>query len=205
MTRSVLITIMLLSTAIAKGQTEMNRLFVFVGEKISVTPFDPKAPETIIMDNAFKAKYKIIETVFGNYGNDTIEFEVYDHYGDPAFSRFDFALLYVSRGKDGKLYHEKYMYSDVYKTIDGRWAGPYQSLDYNHDFNKNTTVKPEPVSFRETISFDVTKLDNETIQEYYPEPYFIIKDGRAYVKMGNFVEDLFKLKKDGFLKARGLF
>jgi hypothetical protein len=206
MMRLVLITIILLAATIARGQTEKNRLFVFVGEKISVTPFDPKVPEgTIIMDNAFQARYKVIQSVFGAYDNDTIEFEVYDHYGEPPFSKFAFALLYVSRRKDGKLYHEKYMYSDVYRTVDGRWAGPYESQDYNHDFNKNTTVKPEPILFKEPVSFDITQLDKEIIQEYYPEPYFKIRDGRAYVEMGNYIEDLFKLKRDGFLKARGLF
>jgi hypothetical protein len=204
--RLSLIIITLLSAIISSGQTEKNRLFVFVGEKISVTAFDAKVPQgTIIMDNAFNAKYKVIENVFGLYDNDTIEFEVYDHYGDPPFSKFEFALLYVSKGEDGKWYHEKYMYSDVYRTVDGRWAGPYQSQDYNHDFNKNTTVKPEPVSFKHPVSFNIGKLDNEVILEYYPEPYYTIKDGKAYVKMGNYIEDLFKLKRDGYLKARGLF
>src|SRR5687767_1413647 len=116
-----LLIIMLLTNELL-GQTEKNRLFVFVGEQISVTPFTPEVPNgTILMDEAFKARYKVIETVFGEYNNDTIEFEVYDHYGVPAFSKFKFALLYVSREADGNLYHEKYMYSDVYKTVDGKW------------------------------------------------------------------------------------
>jgi hypothetical protein len=160
--RLLLVIIVLLFGITANGQTEKNRLFVFVGEKIAVSPFEPKVPEgTIIMDNAFKATYKVIETVFGHYDNDTIEFEVYDHYGDPSFSRFEFALLYVSMGQDGKLYHEKYMYSPVYKTIEDRWAGPYEAHDYNHDFNKKTNVKPERIEFKDAVWFDITKLDKE--------------------------------------------
>jgi hypothetical protein len=203
MIRLALTAIILLSITIAKGQTDKDRLFVFVGEKISVIPFKPKlAKGTTPMDNAFKARYKVIQTVFGNYDNDTIDFEVYDHYGDPPFSKFEFVLLYVTKGNDGKLYHEKYMYSDVYKTVDGRWAGPYEPQDFNDGFNKNTTAKPEPISFEKPVSFDVTKLDKESIQEYYPEPYYKVKDGKAYVKMGNYAADLFKLKKDGYIKRR---
>jgi len=154
-------------------------LFVFVGEKVSVIPFEPDLPKgTLAMDNAFKAKYKILQTVFGQYAGDIIEFEAYDHYGVPAFAKFNYVLLYVSRDKDGKLCHEKYMYSDVYITRDGRWAGSYEASDYEHDLNKGTAVKPEPIDFVKPVWYNVRKLSEETIRQYYPEPYFRIKRGR---------------------------
>ena len=117
--------------------------------------------------------------IFGTYKADTIEFIAFDHYGQPAFSEYKTVLLYVSNF-NGKLYHEKYMYSDVYQTIDGRWAGPYESQDYSHENNKNTTVKPEPIAFQEPISFDLKNLDKESIKRFYPEPYFRIRKGRAF-------------------------
>ena len=159
---------------------------------------------TISMDSRYVAKYKVLELVYGNFKEDTIEFIVYDHYGQPGFSKYKTALLYVSNYK-GQLYHEKYMYSDVYKTVDGRWAGTYESQDYNHENNENTTVKPEPISFKEPVSFDLKNLDKESIKRFYPEPYFIIKKGKAYPVMGNYIQELFQLKRDGYLRARGIF
>lgn len=94
------------------------------------------------------------------------------------------------------------MYSDVYRTVDGRWAGPYEPQNFNRWFNKKTSVKPESISFEKPVWFDITKLDKGTIQEYYPEPYYRIEDGKAYVKVGIYAEDLFKLKKDGYIKRR---
>ena len=72
------------------GANETNRLFVFVGEKISV---DALPHEQHSMDNGFKAKYLIIERVFGHFPQDTIEFVAYDHYGTPSFSNFKNVML----------------------------------------------------------------------------------------------------------------
>src|SRR5215213_5868106 len=66
------------------GSVDTSRLFAFVGEKVLVEPLPHKKGS---MDNCFKAKYAIIEQVFGNFREDTIEFVVYDHYGTPPFSK----------------------------------------------------------------------------------------------------------------------
>ena len=101
-------------------------LFAFVGKKISVIEFDPNAEQkgvkfydsiirdTIIrkshyMDNAYRCKYLIVENVFNNPKIDTIDFIAYDHYGNPAFSKYETALLYVSKSiKENHYYHQKY-------------------------------------------------------------------------------------------------
>lgn len=203
------------------GQSRKDSLIVFVGEIIEVkySPEEKKevvdtvirngkktvrTQSSLIRDSRYIAKYKISQMVYGVYNEDTIEFIVYDHYGKPDFSNYKTVLLYVSN-YNGQLYHEKYMYSNVYKTTDGRWAGPYDSDDYNHDNNKNTSIKPEPISFKEPISFDINKLDKANIKEFYPEPYFRIKKDKAYPIMGNCIQELFQLKRDGYLKARGIF
>ncbi len=63
-------------------------LLVFVGEKIKVDKFKPEmAKGQIPFDEAFKAKYRVIQQVYGNYKTDTIDFEAYDHMGVPPFSK----------------------------------------------------------------------------------------------------------------------
>jgi hypothetical protein len=177
--------------------------FVFVGEKISVESFSPEEPEGILMDAAFIAKYKVITTLYGKYSSDTIQFEAYDHYGIPAFSRFQYSLLFVSN-HEGKWYHEKYMYNAVYPTKNGRWAGFGHSSDYSHPDNKNTTIKPEPIEFNDSIYVLLDTIAKKK-RARFGKPYYLIKSNKAYPALGNYIEELFSLKKNGCLKARGLF
>jgi hypothetical protein len=179
-----------------------NKLFVFVGEKIDVTHI-PHQPGDF--DNGVIAKYKILQPVYGDYHRDVIEFEAYDHYGTPKFVEYKTVLLFVSEYK-GKYYQEKYMFDPLAKTKDGRWAGPYSS-EYGHLYNKNTSIKPEKIDFAEEISFP-TKITNDDGNEFtlsYEEPYFKKVGDKAIAVYGNYVPELFKLRRDGVLTARDLF
>lgn len=179
-----------------------NTLFVFVGEKISVSPI-PFRPGDF--DNGVKAKYKILQAVYGNYNRNVIDFNAYDHYGIPEFTKYKTVLLFVSE-EEGKFYQEKYMFDPVFKTKDGRWAGPY-SNEYGHSYNKHTTIKPQKIDFVEEVSFP-TKGRDDNGTEFtltYPEPYFKTVGDKAFVIYGNYIEELFKLKRDGVLTARELF
>lgn len=181
-----------------------NKLFVFVGEKIDVKHEPNK--DSYSLDNKFTARYKVLQSVYGKYDNDYIEFKVYDHYGWPAFSKYKHVLLFVSEDS-GKYYHEKYMYNDVYKTKSGRWAGSYAIDDYEHPYNKSTAIKPEIIDFKEELSYPTQTVyqDGSIEEHYYPEPYFKIVDDKAIAIYGNYIEDLFRLKKEGVLSARELF
>jgi hypothetical protein len=108
---------------------------------------------------------------------------------------------------EGKFYHQKYMYNDVYKTIDGRWAGTYADEDFDHAYNKHTTIKPIKIEFAKPVYYRTKIKNNEgkEIQLSYPEPYFKTMGDTAIALFGNYVGDLFKLKKDGYLTARELF
>jgi len=169
-----------------------NKLFVFVGEKIKVTtiPFTPSD-----FDGGVKAKYLIIQHIYGYYDKDTIEFEAYDHFNRFPFADYKNVLLYVVED-DGKFYQEKYMYDPLFKTKDGRWAGPY-SDGYRHSYNKHTTIKPEKLDFAELVSFPTKVKDGEgkefTIS--YPEPYYKIVGDKAIAVYGNYIPELFRLKK----------
>lgn len=151
------------------GQTRKDSLLVFIGEEIEVkySPEEKKESpvDTIIdgtdtsyvrhvsvsMDSRYLAKYKVLRLISGSYKQDTIEFIAFDHYGEPAFSKYKIVLLFVSSYKD-KLYHEKYQYFDLYLTTENKWASPYSSGDYNHPFKDKITVKPEKISFKDEIS-----------------------------------------------------
>jgi hypothetical protein len=93
-----------------------NTLFVFVGEKIEVKemPYEEGS-----MYGKFSAKYKVLQRVYGDYRKDIINFMAYDHYGEPAFSKYKNVLLFVVPG-DSIYYHELYQFFDVYKTKNGR-------------------------------------------------------------------------------------
>ena len=178
-----------------------NSLFVFVGEKIEIKSLPQKEPA---FNSAFIARYKILDKVYGDYSKDTIEFEVYDHFGEPAFSKFQYVLLFVSVYQ-GTFIHEKYQYFDLYKTADGKWASPYAVGDYNHTYNKKTSIKPQKIEFAETDDFDVSGWKSKLIKEWRPTPYFVIANGKAKAVYGNYIPELFILKRNGVLKARELF
>jgi len=178
-----------------------NTLFVFVGEKIEVSEIPVRE---WAWDFGFKAKHKILLKVYGNYSDDTIEFIGYDHYGFPSFAKYRNVLLFVSNDS-GRLYHEKYMFNDVYKTKDDRWAGPYSISDYNHPFIEAIDIKPEIIDFKEQVSYPINGIRKESIKLRYPEPYYKLIDSSAVAIYGNYLEDLFFLKKRTVLAARGLF
>ncbi|WP_353777434.1 hypothetical protein [Winogradskyella sp. 3972H.M.0a.05] len=178
-----------------------KEIYVFVGEKIEVKEFQPKE---MLMDRAFKAKYRILEQVYGRLNLDVIAFEAYDHYGIPPFSNYKHVLLYVVK-IDGKFYHSKYQYSALYKTKGGEWAGTYALYDYNHIYNEHTTIEPVKIDFEPAVEFDLSKYRKEMSKDLFPEPYFEINGDKATAVYGHYIEDLFQLKKNGVLKARGYF
>ena len=180
-----------------------NRLFVFVGEKIAVEPLRYTRGS---MDNGIKAKYAILQKVYGNFIGDTIEFLAYDHYGVPEFSKYKDALLYLS-ADSGTYYQQKYMYNDVYKTKAGRWAGTYAGEDYNHPNNNHTKIKPVKIDFAQKVLYPLKLVTEEGKQLTLtaPKPYFKTVGDSAIAIYGNYIDDLFILKRDGVLTARGIF
>jgi hypothetical protein len=204
----------------ALGQSRKDSLIVFVGEIIEVkySPEEKKEPPpdtivrngkktvvrtvTISMDSRYVAKYKVLQLVYGTYKEDTIEFSAYDHYGQPGFSNYKTVLLFVSN-YNGKLYHEKYQYFDVYLTTDNRWASPGDPYKFDDYHRKD--IKPQNIKFKEKIFYDLKQLDQDRIKEAFPTEYFNIIDNKAYPLMGTYIEDLFIVKKEGILKARGVF
>ncbi|GAB5526791.1 MAG: hypothetical protein Roseis2KO_46630 [Roseivirga sp.] len=192
------------------AQDEDKSLYVFIGEKIEVTKFTPdvspkdSSATLIIMDNAFKARYKVIDWVHNRIDTDTIEFEAYDHYGTPGFSHYQHVLLYLVK-EEGKLYHAKYQYNALFKTKEGRWASPWTNYDYAHPYNEKTSIKPVKIDFVSRASIDISKYTQKQIKESFPKSYYIRSGNQVMPTYGNYIEELFKLKREGVLKARGYF
>jgi len=119
---------------------ESINLYAFIGEKISVTEFDPNENNTrikidsvsgdtirrvsYVMDNGFKNKYRVVKNVFNSLQTDTIEFVAYDHYGRPKFENYENVILYISFNKEkGHYYHQKYLFDPLMKTKKGVLKG----------------------------------------------------------------------------------
>ncbi|WP_141096249.1 hypothetical protein [Lacimicrobium sp. SS2-24] len=182
---------------------EGDKYLVFIGGKISIKAVEPEKDE-VPFDSQFRARYKVLETYRGSYSESEIEFTVFDHYGKPPFSKYEYVLLYLEK-HEGKYYHSKYQFTPLYKTKDGRWAGAYATYDYTHSYNENTTIKPEIIEFANPVVIDIGNYDKEDIEHWFPEPYYKIEGQKAIAVYGNYIDELFRLKQSGVLKARGDF
>jgi len=186
---------------IVKCDEKNRKLYGFIAEKISLNGDYPYYCDRVnTLDGRYQAKYKVLKNIYGDLKMDTVDFTVYDHYGMPKFSKYKYVMLFVS-DHCGKLIHEKYQYYDVYPTEDGRWARPGDP--YQLDQKQAKLVKPIAIKFNNGLSFDITDLHPNRIKELYPEPYFKIVDNKALPLTGAYADELFSIKKDGVLKARG--
>ena len=200
--RQLLISLVLLTFAKYSHGAENNKYFVFVGEKISVTVVPPKEGE-IPFDKQYLAKYRVVEPYRGSYDGKEIEFTAFDHYGFPGFANYQHVLMYVEL-HEGKYFHAKYQYTPLYRTKDGRWAGPYDAYDYGHEYNKGAIIRPELIDFLMPVVFDIAR-DAKNPEKWFPEPYYRIEGRKAIAVYGNYLPELFLLKQNGVLKARGDF
>ncbi len=161
---------------------------VFIGEKIKLSSVQAEDGQ-ISLDSQFLAQYRVLDVYRGSYTSEEVEFTVFDHYGEPPFSEYDHVLLYLIK-HEGRYYHSKYQYTPLYKAKHGRWAGTYSTYDYNHSYNENTTIKPERIEFMNPVTFDLSELENEDVERWFPEPYYMIKKNEAIAVYGNYVDEL---------------
>ena len=176
-----------------------SNFYIFVGQKVKVTSEETYYCNAFFMDSQFRAEYKIIQQEVGNFPRDTIRFTAYDHYGRPGFSKYKNVLLFVNE-YCGKLYHEKYQYFELYKTVDGKWASPGDPYRFDAHHAKNIVAKR--IRFEASVGFDIRNMTPSQIKEHYPQPFYKIEKNRAIPVMGAFVDDLITIKKEGVLKAR---
>lgn len=185
---------------------QADKLLIFVGEKIEVKEMEPdKSSDPLALPYAkFKARYKVLEVVCGEYNKKEITFIAYDHYGVPAFEQYEHVVLYVYNYKD-TFYHERYLFDALYKTKDGEWASPPSWFNYNFEDSIVSKIKPRKIEYEKEVSFDVKGQSRKSLANSYPTPYYSIQNKRAIATYGNYLEEIVQLKKDGVLKARGYY
>ncbi|MBL3550197.1 hypothetical protein J2787_002684 [Chryseobacterium rhizosphaerae] len=192
---------------IAKGN---DNLYVFIGKKIDITEFDPNSNpikaiqkevdeetgDTIIvkkqkwfMDRAFHCKYIIINNLKNNLPEKTIEFNTYDHYGRPGFESFENVILYISKNKDGKFFHQKYTYDPVYK-INGKWVGILSFIISDNHLDLWRKFVTIDINQDDSIKINIGNCDKKCQEIYYPWPYFKVKKGFVYPKKAFEINDI---------------
>ncbi len=168
----------------------------------SVRPPKPK-PDVFVFDSEYRAKYEVLQVVYGTYPKKQISFSAYIHVGPLALTQYEVGLVYVSK-YDGKFIQQKYLFQPVYPTNDGRWAGcgdPYKDVADVHWHG----VKPVPIVFAPTLRFDTKGMSAKEIATKFPAPLFRREPGSAICVMGNYPDELFRVMAEGYLKARGVF
>lgn len=184
-----------------------QNLHAIVAKKISVKYQEPKVycdQDLLFFNTEYLGKYKILENIYGEIKKDTIQFLAYDHYSDPKFAYYDNVLIYVIEAC-GDFYHSKYLFHDLHKTIDGKWASPSVAKYYGK-FNKEIEIKPKPIKYLSTVKYFFDKeISEEELNEMYPKQYFEHNDGYVIAKYGNYIPELFEFMKQTVLKARGHF
>lgn len=186
------------------GVAPGHNLVVFVGRKVDVRAAASDAPAgLILLDNKFHARYRVLEVLCGDLDSGEVAFDVYDHYGSPAFAAFETVLLFLSRDGD-RFFHQKYQYRDVYLTVDGSWAGcgdPY-ALDAGV---QRRSARAQSLTFKDSVSFSVHGLSEREVQQRFPATFFDRRGDRVVCRAGVTLGTIFAIKRDGVLKARGLF
>lgn len=196
----------LLASLPAQADPPEENLIVFVGERLSVERLPrPPDPNTLMMDEGFKAKFRIKQLVYGRYDGEIIEFKAYDHYGRPGFDNYPHSLLFVSR-EDGKLYQQKYQFYPVFRGRSGDWAG-CAATNPREAGDRRGIATAGPVGFGRDAFYP---LDRQRMKElkargWFAQPDFRIEGDKAYCLTGTSVHKLFEVKKRGVLKARGMF
>jgi len=184
---------------------EEEGLLVFVGEKISVDQFKPELPPNmVLMDAVFKAKFRVLQVVYGRHEGGMIEFDAYDHFGVPGFAEYPHSLLFVSRADD-RFVQVKYQYVPVFRTRSGEWnsCGPIRERD---DQGSRHLARAQPVAFAEEAYLRLSPdRPRELDARRYSRRDFRIEGDRAYCLTGSPLHELFEFKKQAVLKDRGWF
>lgn len=174
------------------SQKNSDRLFVFVGTMIS------SGPTVKNSEGYVKLKYQILEKTYGTYSGDTIEFFAYYDADKLKFTHYKNCLLFLSQ--DGNTYYKMALpVYDVYQTVDGQWASGAKKWEYGPEIQ--TAIKPRQLRFKDSVYFDLTGLNQEEIDHWYPAKYYERKGKIAIPVFGSYTDELFDIQKSVFLSS----
>lgn len=178
-------------------------LYVFIGKKIKLDPAENIIYcDRISMDSKFKAKYQILKNIFGDFPSDTINFDIYDHYGDPGFIDLETVILYVFKNCK-ELIQVKYLYNNVYLD-NNKWIVPYP-YHLIKDSKLLNDFEIDKIRFRKTVEFDFSQRSIDWIEENFPSPFYKRKGKKVKVIFGISTDQMFEIMKKTSLKGRGYF
>lgn len=132
----------------------------------------------VMSDALLLARTEVVQLLAGPDPGKTMHIRVADHMGNPAFARFDHALVIVVFGDD---WMEKATAVPVLQLADGGWAtcGGFQGLD------------PQPLLFREDLGTRAQFVSSG-------RTYFIdkgltrLQDGRVVCTRGVRAEEVYR-------------
>jgi hypothetical protein len=66
-------------------------------------------------------------------------------------------------------------------------------------------VKPTKIDFAQEVFYKIAGWKKQRVKGRFPEPYYRIEGDKAIAVYGNYIPELFELKKRGVLTARGIY
>lgn len=185
---------------------------VFVGELITIEPMpDPceeerkrtGALDCIIMDELYRARYRVVQSVAGTNPGTEVTFQVADHYGFPAFANTPHALLFVAVTDDGNWLH-KYQGIPMHRTTDGVWAACGEVDHRRVDEALSHRAKPltfaEPIVRRDAVPREAWKRMLPWWKER--RDTYRITNGEVTCLKGISVQETYEIVRQGVMKAR---
>ena len=185
---------------------------VFVGELISMEPMANPCDEEnkrtgtlscIIMDELYRARYRVVQPVAGTTADTEVTFQVADHYGFPAFANTPHAFLFVAVTDDGNWLH-KYQGVPMHRTTDGQWAAcgevDYRGVDEALSHRAKPLTFAEPIARRDAMPREAWKRKLPWWKERADT--YRIKDGQVRCLKGIPVQEAYEIVRQGVMKAR---
>jgi hypothetical protein len=158
----------------------------------------PSYPISKNLEGYVKLKYKILEKTYGHYDNDTIDFFAYYDADKLKFTQYKNCLLFLQQ--DGSTFYKMALpVYDVYRTVDGRWASGAKKWEYGPAIQ--TSIKPRHLQFKDSVYFDLTGLNQEEINHWYPAKYYERKGNVAIPLFGSYTDELVEINKNSFLSS----
>lgn len=191
-------------------------VLAFVGRKIALDKMNHPPSEkgsdgsvVIYLDSVFEARYEVLQVVHGDYRHKQISFQAFDHYGVPAFSKYDVVLLYVVRVPGEGWTHVKYQFSPLFEAPPYGWTGCGGELEdaverlAARGVSTVRGLRAVPVDFQPEAVIDLPQMDRRWFK--IAPPHFEARGDKVVCKDGARLQDLFAVAREGVLMEVGLF
>lgn len=159
-------------------------LVVVVGERVALD--DIQDPDSL--GGGYRARYRVLERFHGRQEGPMVDFEFYQHLGEPHLLGFSHALLFLRR--DGDRLSEVAHYP-VFAARGGGWAGcaPASEMEARRRKDRARAV---PGVFAGEATYTEWVAPNPSA---YPAEHFRISENRIRCLTGTPAQELYALNK----------